>query len=186
LGQPIGAGTGLFSKTSAGVSITPNLISRVIANTEPNAKTIVNGLGGAQVCAAVCRGGVGEEVELHRWSIPLVEHLPGVGQNLQDRYEVGVVNRMDFDNWRVLKGCKFAKGDPQYAEWLVLLGRGERLFEGVDLRTLGYECVGFVASEKATHVVLRHQGRADGASRILAVRTAHRRQNTSGYGAWCT
>ena len=36
-----------------------------------------------------------------------------------------------------------------------LLGRGERLFEGVDLRTLGYECVQFAASEKATHVVLR-------------------------------
>ncbi len=40
----------------------------------------------------------------------------------------------------------------------VLLGGGERLFEGVDLRALGYECVEFVASEKATHVVLRHQG----------------------------
>jgi dihydrofolate reductase len=40
----------------------------------------------------------------------------------------------------------------------VLLGRGERLFEGVDLRTLGYECVQFVASEKATHVVLRRSG----------------------------
>ncbi len=39
----------------------------------------------------------------------------------------------------------------------VLLGRGERLFEGVDLRALGYECVEFVASEKATHVVLRRQ-----------------------------
>lgn len=39
----------------------------------------------------------------------------------------------------------------------VLLGRGERLFEGVDLRALGYECVQFVGSEKATHVVLRHQ-----------------------------
>jgi dihydrofolate reductase len=37
----------------------------------------------------------------------------------------------------------------------ILLGRGERLFEGVDLRTLGYECVQFAASEKATHVVLR-------------------------------
>jgi dihydrofolate reductase len=43
----------------------------------------------------------------------------------------------------------------------VLLGGGERLFEGVDLRAPGYECVEFVASEKATHVVLRHQGRAD-------------------------
>lgn len=37
----------------------------------------------------------------------------------------------------------------------VLLGRGERLFENVDLRALGYECVQFAASEKATHVVLR-------------------------------
>lgn len=37
----------------------------------------------------------------------------------------------------------------------VQLGRGERLFKGVDLRTLGYECVDFAATEKATHVVLR-------------------------------
>ena len=37
----------------------------------------------------------------------------------------------------------------------VLLGGGERLFDGVDVRGLGYECVQFVASEKATHVVLR-------------------------------
>ena len=41
----------------------------------------------------------------------------------------------------------------------VLLGGGERLFEAIDLRALGYECVQFVASEKATHVVLRRQGR---------------------------
>ena len=39
----------------------------------------------------------------------------------------------------------------------VLLGSGERLFEGVDLRTLGYRCVESTASEKATHVILRHQ-----------------------------
>ncbi|MBV8656984.1 MAG: dihydrofolate reductase [Burkholderiales bacterium] len=37
----------------------------------------------------------------------------------------------------------------------VLLGRGESLFEGLDLRALGYQCVEFLASEKATHVVLR-------------------------------
>lgn len=40
----------------------------------------------------------------------------------------------------------------------VLLGGGERLFEGLDVRALGYECVQFVASEKATHVVLRRGG----------------------------
>lgn len=43
----------------------------------------------------------------------------------------------------------------------VLLGSGERLFEGVDLRNLGYECVEFTASEKATHVVLQRQGSTD-------------------------
>ncbi|MBS0405991.1 MAG: dihydrofolate reductase [Proteobacteria bacterium] len=40
----------------------------------------------------------------------------------------------------------------------VLLGCGEPLFSGLDLRALGYECVEFVASEKAAHVVLRRQG----------------------------
>jgi dihydrofolate reductase len=36
----------------------------------------------------------------------------------------------------------------------VVLGGGERLFEGVNLPALGYECAQFVGSEKATHVVL--------------------------------
>jgi dihydrofolate reductase len=39
----------------------------------------------------------------------------------------------------------------------VVLGGGERLFEGVDLPALGYECVQFVASEKATHVVFERR-----------------------------
>jgi choline dehydrogenase len=43
--------------------------------------------------------------------------LPGVGKNLQDRYEVAVVNRMNFSAWSVLEGAKFAKGDPQYQLW---------------------------------------------------------------------
>ena len=43
----------------------------------------------------------------------------------------------------------------------VLLGLGESLFEGLNLRALGYECVKFVASENATHVVLRRHDRAD-------------------------
>ena len=41
----------------------------------------------------------------------------------------------------------------------ILLGRGEPLFQGVDLRALGYECVQFAASDKATHVVLRRAGK---------------------------
>ncbi|HEX9166341.1 MAG TPA: dihydrofolate reductase family protein [Gemmatimonadales bacterium] len=37
----------------------------------------------------------------------------------------------------------------------VLLGRGEHLFTGIDAASLGYQCTEHVASEHATHVVLR-------------------------------
>jgi dihydrofolate reductase len=36
----------------------------------------------------------------------------------------------------------------------VLLGSGERLFEGVDLPALGYSCTRHVATSRATHLVL--------------------------------
>ena len=39
----------------------------------------------------------------------------------------------------------------------VLLGAGERLFEGVDLPALGYACTRHAASARATHVVLSRQ-----------------------------
>ena len=35
-----------------------------------------------------------------------------------------------------------------------VLGGGERLFEGIDLKERGYKCVHFQASENATHVIL--------------------------------
>jgi dihydrofolate reductase len=37
----------------------------------------------------------------------------------------------------------------------VLLGAGEHLLGGLDLRSLGYECANSVAGERATHVILR-------------------------------
>jgi dihydrofolate reductase len=36
----------------------------------------------------------------------------------------------------------------------ILLGRGERLFEGVDMHALGYKCIQTSASQQATHHVL--------------------------------
>ena len=42
--------------------------------------------------------------------------LAGVGRNLQDRYEIGVVNRMSRP-WHVLSGARFAKGDRLFREW---------------------------------------------------------------------
>jgi choline dehydrogenase-like flavoprotein len=61
--------------------------------------------------------GIGPKDELEKHNIEVKLDLPGVGSNLQDRYEVGVVNRMNFKSWKVLKGAKFAKGDPYYQEW---------------------------------------------------------------------
>ncbi len=61
--------------------------------------------------------GVGERGQLERHGIEVRVDLPGVGRNLQDRYEVGVVNRMNFDQWHIFKGAKFDTGDPQYREW---------------------------------------------------------------------
>ena len=61
--------------------------------------------------------GIGPADELERHAIPVLVPLPGVGRNLQDRYEVGVVNRMTINPWEVLQGAKFAKGDPQYQHW---------------------------------------------------------------------
>lgn len=37
----------------------------------------------------------------------------------------------------------------------ILLGRGESLLAGIDLLALGYQCAEHIASERATHVVLR-------------------------------
>ncbi len=67
--------------------------------------------------------GIGPRGELARFGIPLVADLPGVGENLQDRYEIGVVTRMR-DPFALLKDCGFTppiSGQPPdrcYAQWL--------------------------------------------------------------------
>ncbi|HEX8130466.1 MAG TPA: GMC oxidoreductase [Pyrinomonadaceae bacterium] len=54
--------------------------------------------------------GVGPREELERLNIPLVVDLPGVGENLQDRYEVGVVSEYAKD-FVLLEGASFAPPD---------------------------------------------------------------------------
>jgi dihydrofolate reductase len=39
----------------------------------------------------------------------------------------------------------------------VVLGAGEQLLGGIDMRSLGYECVKYVAGERAAHVFLRRR-----------------------------
>src|SRR5439155_4985615 len=63
--------------------------------------------------------GIGPAEALERLGIPLRVHLPGVGRNLQDRYEVSVVNKMKFPAWKVYKDARFSTDDPQYRQWSI-------------------------------------------------------------------
>ncbi|KAK6352194.1 hypothetical protein TWF730_009024 [Orbilia blumenaviensis] len=61
--------------------------------------------------------GVGPAAELTRFGIPVVADLPGVGTNLQDRYEVGITSTVPND-FTLLKGCTFGQGnDPCLKTW---------------------------------------------------------------------
>ena len=60
--------------------------------------------------------GIGPEAELQRHMIPPVVLLEHVGKNLQDRYEVAVVNRME-QPWDMLRGATFTDKDAQYERW---------------------------------------------------------------------
>jgi choline dehydrogenase len=51
--------------------------------------------------------GVGPRAELQKFGIEPVVDLPGVGENLQDRYEVGVITEFD-QPFALLKGASFA------------------------------------------------------------------------------
>jgi len=61
--------------------------------------------------------GIGPSDVLEKFGIQVRVELPGVGRNLQDRYEVGIVYRMKFSEWDVFKAVQFAPGDPQFAQW---------------------------------------------------------------------
>jgi choline dehydrogenase len=71
--------------------------------------------------------GIGPRPELEALSIPVRVELPGVGRNLQDRYEISVVMRMTRD-FSLMKGMKLRPPlpgeapDPQFDEWLA--GKG--------------------------------------------------------------
>jgi choline dehydrogenase-like flavoprotein len=61
--------------------------------------------------------GIGPRAVLEPLGIPLRVDLPGVGKNLQDRYEVGVIHRMSFDHWNILEGVTFSRDDAAYRDW---------------------------------------------------------------------
>jgi choline dehydrogenase len=52
---------------------------------------VVLSLGAIHTPKVLMQSGIGDEVELQRFGIPLVQHLPGVGQNFQDHPAIGCV-----------------------------------------------------------------------------------------------
>jgi choline dehydrogenase len=60
--------------------------------------------------------GVGDCQHLEKHGIEVVKHLPGVGRNLQDRYEIGVVNRVKRP-WKALRGATYSAKDRLYRQW---------------------------------------------------------------------
>lgn len=85
-------------------------------------------------------GGIHEALERARDAAGDLDVRIGGGANTIQQYlRAGLIDEMHF------------------AITPVLLGGGERLFEGVDLRALGYKCVQFAASKNATHAVLQRE-----------------------------
>jgi choline dehydrogenase len=52
---------------------------------------VVLSMGAIETPKVLMQSGIGDEVELKRFGIPLVQHLPGVGQNFQDHAAIGCV-----------------------------------------------------------------------------------------------
>ncbi|MBV8530412.1 MAG: GMC family oxidoreductase, partial [Candidatus Eremiobacteraeota bacterium] len=60
--------------------------------------------------------GIGPPEHLRSVGLEVRAALNGVGSNLQDRYEIGVVNRLR-QPWPFFRGATFSPGDPQYRQW---------------------------------------------------------------------
>lgn len=79
--------------------------------------------------------GIGPREELEKFGITLVKDLPGVGTNLQDRYEVPVIGQAP-TKLSLLNGCTFLEGDhdPCLEKWETRpIGKGVYATNGVAL-----------------------------------------------------
>lgn len=60
--------------------------------------------------------GIGDPDHLRKNEIKPVHALPGVGRNLQDRYEIAVVSQMK-KPWPTLRGASYTTADAPYRSW---------------------------------------------------------------------
>jgi choline dehydrogenase len=77
----------LDKKRATGVEIEyDGKIQRIHAGSE-----VILSLGAMHTPKVLMLSGIGDQAELERLRIPVVQHLPGVGQNFQDHFAVGCV-----------------------------------------------------------------------------------------------
>ncbi len=80
------------------------------------AKEIVIAGGSFHTPKILMLSGIGDPNELRRHAITPEIDLPGVGKNMQDRYEIGVVHEMK-EPWEALKGATFTTNDRNFRRW---------------------------------------------------------------------
>lgn len=109
---------------ASGQATGPPVPHRVLASRE-----VILAAGAFNTPQLLMLSGIGPRAELQRHGIPVRVDLQGVGAHLQDRYEVGVVSRMDRE-FPVVRDCDFhaprpgTEPDRCYRAWR----RGEGLY----------------------------------------------------------
>src|SRR4030081_1964859 len=77
----------MSGKQASGVEIVHDgKVQRITAGLE-----VVLSLGAMHTPKVLMLSGIGDQAELQRLGIPVVQHLPGVGQNFQDHFGIGCV-----------------------------------------------------------------------------------------------
>jgi len=104
------------------------------AKVEPQIDYFVKDAGEVILCGGTFNtpqllmlSGIGDRNELKCHGIACRVHLPGVGKNLQDRYEVGLVSELKGD-LNILDNVSYVPGDPNDPERKLWLEKKEGLY----------------------------------------------------------
>ena len=99
---------------AAGSGAAPGEVPRVEVRAQ---REVVLSGGAYNTPQMLMLSGIGPAEHLQAHGIPVRVDLPGVGANLQDRYEITVVNHLK-DNWATASYCTFGQdGDPCMESW---------------------------------------------------------------------
>jgi choline dehydrogenase len=146
----------------------PGVLRRVLARRE-----VILAAGAFNTPQLLMLSGVGPPDELAEHGIEALIPLDGVGRNLQDRYEIGVVHETR-EPWECLRRAAFTAGDPVYKEWE--RGRGMYQSNGAavafSLRSKSARSEGSVPDLFVMALVTRFFGYFTGYSDII--RKSHR------------